>query len=188
MLKRTLVLFAKALRTLLACAVPVNASHWGSSSSYRQKKDKLSFVPFLSTAGLEPARISPHAPQTCAYTNSATPTYIQFSIFTPIVRLNRRNGASLPSIGLRYIRNPLSYSTENLTFSQLFLLANVVLATPTYIQFSIFTPIVRLNRRNGASLPSIGLRYIRNPLSYSTENLTFSQLFLLANVVLATPT
>ena len=30
----------------------------------------------VSTAGLEPARVSPHAPQTCAYTDSATSTYI----------------------------------------------------------------------------------------------------------------
>ena len=29
----------------------------------------------VSMAGLEPARIAPHAPQTCAYTNSATSTY-----------------------------------------------------------------------------------------------------------------
>ena len=28
----------------------------------------------MSMAGLEPARISPHAPQTCAYTDSATST------------------------------------------------------------------------------------------------------------------
>lgn len=28
----------------------------------------------VSTAGLEPARVSPHAPQTCAYTDSATST------------------------------------------------------------------------------------------------------------------
>ena len=38
----------------------------------------------VSMAGLEPARISPHAPQTCAYTDSATSTYcfdIQFSNF-----------------------------------------------------------------------------------------------------------
>lgn len=39
-----------------------------------KKKDKLLLVPFLSMAGLEPARISPHAPQTCAYTDSATST------------------------------------------------------------------------------------------------------------------
>ena len=30
----------------------------------------------MSTAGLEPARISPHAPQTCAYTDSAMSTYL----------------------------------------------------------------------------------------------------------------
>ena len=33
----------------------------------------------MSTAGLEPARVSPHAPQTCAYTDSATSTQGIFS-------------------------------------------------------------------------------------------------------------
>ena len=39
----------------------------------------------MSTAGLEPARVSPHAPQTCAYTDSATSTSIfdfQMSAYT----------------------------------------------------------------------------------------------------------
>ena len=39
----------------------------------------------VSTAGLEPARVSPHAPQTCAYTDSATSTSIfnfQMSAYT----------------------------------------------------------------------------------------------------------
>ena len=39
----------------------------------------------VSTAGLEPARVSPHAPQTCAYTDSATSTSIfdfQVSAYT----------------------------------------------------------------------------------------------------------
>lgn len=31
---------------------------------------------YLSTAGLEPARVSPHAPQTCTYTDSVTSTRI----------------------------------------------------------------------------------------------------------------
>ena len=34
----------------------------------------------VSTAGLEPARVSPHAPQTCAYTDSATSTQV-FQLF-----------------------------------------------------------------------------------------------------------
>lgn len=34
----------------------------------------------MSMGGLEPPRISPHAPQTCAYTDSATSTYIHYSI------------------------------------------------------------------------------------------------------------
>ena len=39
------------------------------------------FIVMVSMAGLEPARISPHAPQTCAYTDSATSTctYYLFS-------------------------------------------------------------------------------------------------------------
>ncbi len=44
----------------------------------------------MSTAGLEPARVSPHAPQTCAYTDSATSTSIfdfQMSAYTsPLVK------------------------------------------------------------------------------------------------------
>ena len=34
----------------------------------------------VSTAGLEPARVSPHAPQTCTYTDSVTSTYLDYCI------------------------------------------------------------------------------------------------------------
>lgn len=50
----------------------------------------------MSMGGLEPPRISPHAPQTCAYTDSATSTY---SNFTPT-----------PSCGIGYL------FTAHLTF------------------------------------------------------------------------
>ena len=45
------------------------------------KKDSKRSLKMVSTAGLEPARVSPHAPQTCAYTDSATSTHIQFSFY-----------------------------------------------------------------------------------------------------------
>ena len=40
----------------------------------------------MSTAGLEPARVSPHAPQTCAYTDSATSTW-SFGYIYSIIKL-----------------------------------------------------------------------------------------------------
>ena len=44
----------------------------------------------VSTAGLEPARVSPHAPQTCAYTDSATSTYLVFNLCRVYLTSHRR--------------------------------------------------------------------------------------------------
>lgn len=55
----------------------------------------------VSTAGLEPARVSPHAPQTCAYTDSATSTQvflvIQLSNFLGVFVAEMLHFASHPS-------------------------------------------------------------------------------------------
>ena len=53
----------------------------------------------MSTAGLEPARVSPHAPQTCAYTDSATSTSI-FDFQNVCVYLPSRKTIFNRSLGL----------------------------------------------------------------------------------------
>ena len=67
-------------------------------------------------AGLEPARISPHAPQTCAYTDSATSTYFLYLIFKAMW-LYRYTILYTARAVLTHPASPASF--QNLTFSQL---------------------------------------------------------------------
>ena len=79
---KNFILFAKLLRTLLTGRWTLKKLRFGVLRpliTNKKEPQKDSFL--LSMAGLEPARISPHAPQTCAYTDSATSTHLCYSIF-----------------------------------------------------------------------------------------------------------
>ena len=49
----------------------------------------------VSTAGLEPARVSPHAPQTCTYTDSVTSTKINIKFSTTQLYHKNKNFSKL---------------------------------------------------------------------------------------------
>ncbi len=75
----------------------------------------------VSTAGLEPARVSPHAPQTCAYTDSATST--QYSIFILY-------GVYLPS--RKTILN--RFSRQSATSTQYLIFNKTILSQKKFLQ------------------------------------------------------
>ena len=73
------------------CILPVRQNSSESHLTHKKKWLYATVFFMVSKKGLEPSRISPHAPQTCAYTDSATSTlfYLIFFIHLHLQRFEK---------------------------------------------------------------------------------------------------
>ena len=74
----------------------------------------------VSTAGLEPARVSPHAPQTCAYTDSATSTFSNFVAYTFPLTNDTQSFVRQSATSTLYNFNKI-YITTKIIFAKIFI-------------------------------------------------------------------